>query len=148
MPDTTVADLKAPTNGVMPDINKIIEMVSEQDKISDIHMSADAYVSFRINGEIVTQTEWGLVTTEFMELTLKHLTKSDSDRMAKFWAQKDMDFAYLSKTGLSYRVNAFMKLSKAAVVMRKINAKAKAIEELIYSDVADSIKKNILGRKT
>ncbi len=148
MPDTTVADLKAPTNGVMPDINKIIEMVSEQDKISDIHMSADAYVSFRINGEIVSQLDWWLVTSEFMELTLKHLTKSDSDRMAKFWAQKDMDFAYISKTGLSYRVNAFMKLGRPAVVMRKINAKAKAIEELIYSDVADSIKKNILGRKT
>ena len=148
MPDTTVGDITNPTNGWMPDINKIIEMVSQQDSISDIHISADSYVSFRINGEIVTQSEWWIVTTEFMELSLKHLIKSDSDRMAKFWTQKDMDFAYISKTGLSYRVNAFMKLSKPAVVMRKINAKAKAIEELIYSDIADSIKKNILGRKT
>lgn len=83
-----------------------------------------------------------------MELALRHLMQSDTDRVAKFWAQKDMDFAYTSKTGVSYRVNAFMKLGKVAIVMRKINATAKNIEDLMYTDIADSIKKNILIRKT
>jgi hypothetical protein len=31
--------------------------------------------------------------------------------------------------------------------MRKINAMAKKLEELIFSDIADSIKKNILSAK-
>jgi len=31
--------------------------------------------------------------------------------------------------------------------MRKINAMAKKLEELIFSDISDSIKKNILGAK-
>ena len=149
-PDSTSVAAETSTTVVanMLDINKIIDSVSQNELISDIHMSAEHYISYRINGEIVPQTDLGIVSAEFMELTLKHLTKSDSDRMAKFWAQKDMDFAYVAKSGLSYRVNAFMKLGKVAVVMRKINAQAKGLEELIYSDIADSIKKNVLGRKT
>ena len=149
-PDSTSVAAETSTTVVvnMLDINKIIDSVSQNELISDIHMSAEHYISYRINGEIVPQTDLGIVSAEFMELTLKHLTKSDGDRMAKFWAQKDMDFAYLAKSGLSYRVNAFMKLGKVAIVMRKINAQAKGLEELIYSDIADSIKKNVLGRKT
>lgn len=101
-----------------------------------------------MNGDIVKQTQYGKISTEFMELFLRHLMQSDTDRIAKFWAQKDMDFAYMSKGGTTYRVNAFMKLGKVAVVMRKINAQARALDELMYEDIAQSIKKNILGRKT
>lgn len=55
---TNPIEFKTQSAGVMPDINKIIELVSEHDNISDIHMSSDAYVSFRINGEIVSQLDW------------------------------------------------------------------------------------------
>ncbi len=130
------------------DIVGIIEMVNQNDKISDIHISAGDYVSFRLNGDISKQTQYGKVSSEFMELFLKHLMQSDTDRIAKFWSQKDMDFAYVSKSGTTYRVNAFMKLGKAAVVMRKINAAAKTLESLMYEDIAQSIKNNILSRKT
>lgn len=67
-------------------------------------------MAFRFNGDIVKQTQYGKISSEFMELFLKHLMQSDTDRLAKFWSQKDMDFAYLSKDGTTYRVNAFMKL--------------------------------------
>jgi Tfp pilus assembly pilus retraction ATPase PilT len=36
---------------------------------------------------------------------------------------------------------------RIGVVMRKINAMAKKIEELIFSDIAESVKKNILALK-
>lgn len=130
------------------DINTIIESVTTNDSVSDIHISTDNYICYRINGEIVAQPQFGVISSEFMELTLKHLTKSDGDKISKFWSQKDMDFAYISKSGISYRVNAFVKIGKVAVVMRKINAKAKGIEELVYPDITESIKKNILNRKT
>lgn len=94
------------------------------------------------------QTQYGKISNEFMELFIKHLMQSDTDRIAKFWSQKDMDFAYQSKNGTTYRVNAFMKLGKVAVVMRKINAKAKTLESLMYEDIAKSIKNNVLARKT
>lgn len=130
------------------DIASIIDMANQNDKISDIHISAWDYLAFRMTGDIVKQTQYGKISSEFMELFLKHLMQSDTDRIAKFWSQKDMDFAYMSKNGTTYRVNAFMKLGKIAVVMRKINATAKTLESLMYEDIANSIKKNILSRKT
>jgi Tfp pilus assembly ATPase PilU len=60
---------------------------------------------------------------------------------------KEADFAYVSKSGVPYRVNAFFKTGRIGIVMRKINAVSKKIEELIFSDIAESIKKNILSAK-
>lgn len=137
----------APTSAHI-DIDKIIDIMATNDAVSDLHIAADDYISYRVNWEIVKQVQFGKLSNEFMELAIRHLMQSDSDRVAKFWAQKDMDFAYISKTGMSYRVNAFMKLGKVAVVMRKINASAKKIEDLMYVDIAESIKRNILTRKT
>lgn len=130
------------------EITTLIDMMAGNDAISDLHISADDYVAYRMNGDIVKQTQYGKISNEFMELFLKHLMQSDSDKIAKFWSEKDMDFAYIAKNGMSYRVNAFMKLSKVAVVMRKINAEARALESLMYEDIATSLKNNILARKT
>ena len=130
------------------DIAGIIDMANQNEKISDIHISAGDFLAFRITGDIVKQISYWKISNEFMELFLKHLMQSDTDRIAKFWSQKDMDFAYLSRDGTTYRVNAFMKLGKVAVVMRKINAKAKTLESLMYEDVAKSIKEKVLARKT
>lgn len=130
------------------DINKIIDIMETNDNVSDLHIAADNYISYRVNGEIIKQTQFGKLTNEFMELAIRHLMQSDSDRVAKFRSQKDMDFAYISKSGMSYRVNAFMKVGRIAVVMRKINSSSKQIEDLMYADIADSIKNNILIRKT
>lgn len=148
MTDTTLTIDPSQIKPAKLEIADIIEIANQDSTISDIHIAAWWYLTFRMNGDIVKQTQYGKISTEFMELFLRHLMQSDTDRIAKFWAQKDMDFAYMSKGGTTYRVNAFMKLGKVAVVMRKINAQARALDELMYEDIAQSIKKNILGRKT
>lgn len=130
------------------DIDKVIDIMATNEAVSDLHISAGDYISYRVNGEVVKQTQFWLMSDEFMEIALKHLMQSNTDRVAKFRADKDMDFAYVSKSGVSYRVNAFMKLGKVAMVMRKINAKAKQLEELMYEDIAMSLKNTILTRKT
>jgi Tfp pilus assembly pilus retraction ATPase PilT len=58
-----------------------------------------------------------------------------------------MDINYYSATGAPYRVNTFFKLNKMAAAMRRIAYKPIALENLIYDDVADSIKTNILNQK-
>jgi Tfp pilus assembly ATPase PilU len=60
---------------------------------------------------------------------------------------KEADFAYVSRTGTPYRINAFFKTGRIGVVMRKINASAKKIDELMFTDVAESIRKNVLTSK-
>ena len=130
------------------EIVTLIDVMASNDAISDLHISADDYVAYRMNWDIVKQLQYDKISNEFMELFLKHLMQSDSDKIAKFWSEKDMDFAYIAKNGMSYRVNAFMKLWKVAVVMRKINAEARALESLMYEDIATAVKNNILARKT
>lgn len=145
-PQSTVIQQNAPTEKL--EVTTIIDVMQNNEIISDLHISAWDYVSYRINGDIVKQMQYGKISDEFMELFLKHLMQSDTDKIAKFRSEKDMDFAYIAKSGMSYRVNAFMKLWKAAVVMRKINAEARKLESLMYEDIATSIKTNILARKT
>ncbi len=130
------------------EITTLLDIIATDDRVSDLHISAGDYVAYRVNGDIVKQDQFGKITSEFMELFLKHLMQSDGDKLAKFWSDKDMDFAYIAKNGVSYRVNAFMKLGKVAVVMRKINAEAKKLDSLMYEDIAESLRKNILVRKS
>jgi twitching motility protein PilT len=82
-----------------------------------------------------------------MEIVLRQLFQGNPQRFDKFLGDKEADFAFVSKNGVPYRVNAFFKTGRIGVVMRKINAMAKKLEELIFSDIADSIKKNILSAK-
>jgi twitching motility protein PilT len=130
------------------EITTLIDIIAKDDTISDLHVSAGDCVAYRMNWDIVKQKQFWIVSTEFMELFLKYLMQLDSDKIAKFWAEKDMDFSYIDKNSVSYRVNAFMKLGKIAVVMRKINADAKPLESLMYEDIATSLKNTILSRKT
>jgi len=82
-----------------------------------------------------------------MEIVLRQLFQGNPQRFDKFLGDKEADFAYVSKNGVPYRVNAFFKTGRIGVVMRKINAMAKKLEDLIFSDISDSIKKNILSAK-
>lgn len=82
-----------------------------------------------------------------MEIVLRQLFQGNPQRFDKFLGDKEADFAYVSKAGVPYRVNAFFKTGRIGVVMRKINAMAKKLEELIFSDISESIKKNILSAK-
>ncbi len=139
----------AKTNTSQPlTIEWILSIISNDVHISDLHISAGDYVAYRKNGDIEKQIERGLISREFMELFLKHLLQSDGDKLAKFRADKDMDFSYVTKDHIPYRVNAFVKLGKVGVVMRKINAEAKKLEEFMYEDVSNTIKNKVLKRKT
>ncbi len=129
-------------------IDAIIEIMTSNESISDLHIAVWDYVSYRYNGDIIKQTQFGIISHEFMDIAIKQLMLWDSDRVTKFWSQKDMDFAYTAKNGRTYRVNAYVKQWKPAMAIRKINAIAKKLDELMYTDIADSIKKSVLERKT
>jgi Tfp pilus assembly pilus retraction ATPase PilT len=58
-----------------------------------------------------------------------------------------MDINYYSSSGAPYRVNTFFKLNKMAAAMRRIAYKPIALENLIYDDIANTIKSSILNQK-
>jgi Tfp pilus assembly ATPase PilU len=75
---------------------------------------------------------------------LRQLLNGNPQRFDKFLGDKDMDFAYVSKNGVPYRVNAFLKTGRVGIVMRKINREAKPLEELMFKETADTIKREVL----
>jgi len=129
------------------DIEQILALIEKNPNISDLHLSGGESISYRMNGEIFREETAGKLSNESMEIVLRQLFQWNPQRFDKFLWDKEADFAYVSKNGVPYRVNAFFKTGRIGVVMRKINAMAKKLEELIFSDIADSIKKNILSAK-
>lgn len=129
------------------DIEQILALIEKNPNISDLHLSGGENISYRLNGEIVREETAGKLSNESMEIVLRQLFQWNPQRFDKFLGDKEADFAYVSRAGVPYRVNAFFKTGRIGVVMRKINAMAKKLEELIFSDIADSIKKNILSAK-
>lgn len=82
-----------------------------------------------------------------MEILLKQLLKNNVQSFDKFICDKESDFSYEGKDGITYRVNAFFEIGKIGIVMRKINNSAKKLETMMFSNQADVIKANILTAK-
>lgn len=128
-------------------IEKILELIEKNDNISDLHLSGEEPIAYRINGDIVRKVEAGIIKNEVVELMLRQLLNGNPQRFDKFLGDKDIDFAYVSKSGVPYRVNAFLKTGRVGIVMRKINREAKNLDDLMFSDIAKTIKDNVLNAK-
>lgn len=129
------------------DIEQILALIEKNANISDLHLSGGESIAYRLNGEVIREEAAGKLSTETVEIILRQLFQGNPQRFDKFLGDKEADFAYISKTGIPYRVNAFFKTGRIGIVMRKINGTAKQVEELMFADIADSIKKNVLGMK-
>lgn len=95
---------------------------------SDIHISEWEKMYFRVNWKLAW---WGdTVDNLKIKLILLELVNNDQVKAKKFLEEKDMDFTYIYRDWISFRVNAFVKLGKISFVLRYINPKAHTIEEL------------------
>lgn len=129
------------------DIEQILALIEKNFNISDLHLAGGESISYRLNGEIIKEESVGKLSNEAIEVILRQLFQGNPQRFDKFLGDKEADFAFVSKAGIPYRVNAFFKTGRIGIVMRKINAVAKKLEDLMFSDIADSIKKYILSQK-
>ena len=89
-----------------------------------------------------------VLTPEDMHDIIKEMLEKYPRGREKYMEQREIDFNYYSPTGTPYRVNAFFKLNNMAVAMRKIAYNPIPLEDLLYDDIADVIKSNILNQKT
>jgi len=129
------------------DIEDIMNLIEKNPNISDLHISWDESIAYRLNWEIIRQEQAGKLTNENIEIMLRQLFQWNPQRFDKFLADKEADFAYLSKDWTTYRVNAYLKTGRIGIVMRKINSSAKQLEELMFSNIADNVKKQVLTAK-
>ena len=128
------------------DIDAILVWLQDPN-ISDIHLTSSWKSSYRLNGDIVKDDKIPLLSEEHMEIIIKQLFQNNVQSMDKFICDKESDFSYEGKNLLSYRVNAFFERWKIGIVIRKISPNIKTLEEMMFSNLADSIKRNILTAK-
>jgi twitching motility protein PilT len=129
------------------DIEQILWLIAKNPNISDLHLSSGECISYRLNGEIVREESAGKMTSEAMEIVLRQLFQWNPQRFDKFLGDKEADFAYISRDETAYRVNAYLKTGRVWVVMRKIWKEAKKLEDIMFSNIAESIRENILKKK-
>lgn len=134
-------------NTIRIDIDSILANLSSDPNISDIHLTCSGKSSYRLNGDIIKDDKIPPLDNDNMEIILKQLFQNNVQNFDKFICDKESDFAYEGKDGTSYRVNAFFQRGKIWIVMRKINSHIKTLEEMMFSNLADSIKKHILTAK-
>ncbi len=127
-------------------IDQILWQISSKETVSDIHLAWDEFICFRVNWEIKKMVNLPKLTTEQVEFLLKQLLNWNQKAFEKFSSDKEADFSYISSDTTPYRVNAFYKLWKIWIVLRKINSTAKKVEDLMYDDIAENLKNKVLTK--
>lgn len=128
-------------------IDQILSQISAKENISDIHFWTDEFLSIRINWDIKKIENQPKFTEDMMEVIVKQLMKGNAKAYEKFIADKEADFSFIWTDWTPYRVNAFFKLWKVWVVMRKISSVAKQLEDLLFPDYAESVKQKVLTKR-
>lgn len=115
------------TTSILPNILKY----AIDKKASDIHLSWDNYLSYRIQKRIITLKSAWIIKDISLKIVLLELMNNNQTRVKEFMEKKDADFAYIHKeTWTSFRVNAFYKLGKIAFVLRRIESDPISMEKL------------------
>jgi twitching motility protein PilT len=112
----------------MKKINQYLEMTIEKNA-SDIHLSTNHPLCFRIDGEMYFENTDEKFTQEQLEdLLFEFAPERNITELKKNW---DTDFAYeLPGTNIRFRVNFFMDQEGVGCVMRQIPNKIPTFEEL------------------
>jgi len=97
---------------------------------SDVHMSDRDYIGFRVHGALGKLNSLAPLDTQTIENMLKSLLKNNQSAYNEFLEKRDLDFAHIHSDGTPFRINAFFKMGRMSLVMRRIASSAKSIEEL------------------
>lgn len=97
---------------------------------SDIHLTEGDSVWFRINWTLSKVEKAGKLDSDKIKQMVLELFSWNKEDYGEYMKNKDADFAYIHTDWTPFRVNAFFKLWKIWVVMRRIAWDPKTIEEL------------------
>lgn len=106
-------------------------------KASDIHLKVGNYPIFRINGEILKQEKFGIISPDAMQKIADGMM--DRHQTDIFNQNKDVDLAYsLSSVG-RFRVNIFSQRNSIGIVMRYIPFEIPPFESLNLPKIIKSL---------
>ncbi len=104
---------------------------------SDLHLKAGSFPHIRVNGELISLTEFGKLTKEDT-LLMAFSIMNNRQKMA-FKENFELDLAYGVKGLGRFRVNVFQQRGTVAIVFRVIPAVIRTFEELYLPEVLKRI---------
>ncbi|HLL53175.1 MAG TPA: type IV pilus twitching motility protein PilT [Myxococcaceae bacterium] len=115
-----------PSSDAKVEMERLLETMLKR-RASDLHLSSSNPPNFRIDGDMVPDPEYGVVSPE----RLKDLVFSIApEKNRKQWEEiKDTDFAHETE-GARFRVNVFCDRKGIGAVMRQIPNNIKTAEEM------------------
>lgn len=106
---------------------------------SDIHITEWSFLMLRINWKLTPlESNWKLEKVKVNQILLE-LLNEQKELIKEFISNKDLDFSYTWTNWISFRINAYYKLWKIALVLRKIEAIPRTYEELMLPQWAQNI---------
>jgi twitching motility protein PilT len=95
---------------------------------SDLHIRVPVPPVFRIDGNLVPQTDLPPVTPEYAENVFKQITTPE--QREKFYQDKELDFAYGVSKLARFRVNVLQQRGTLSIAFRMIPFEVPTIDEL------------------
>ncbi len=131
-------------------INELLQEFEHDINISDFHISWSSPLSLRKTWKIlrIEDDAHPHISDELMDRFIRQLLEWHQWWYERLTKNREIDFNYFSAAWIPYRVNAYYKLSKLWVAMRKIWYDALELSSIMYDDIAQAIIQHVLNQKT
>jgi twitching motility protein PilT len=108
-------------------LNELLKIMVEKGA-SDLHLMVGSRPAYRINGDLVPQVDFPILTPDNTASALKQMT--DEEQQVAFQNEHELDFAY-SVSGLArFRVSVLQQRGSISIAIRLVPYKIPTIEEL------------------
>ncbi len=107
-------------------INKILEILKKNPKISDIHLRSGTNIAYRAMGDIIIDKNSKVENKDVEELLKKNCSESE---IQIFNTKKELDCA-VTLGELRFRANFYKTLTGTAAVFRKVETKIPSMDSL------------------
>jgi twitching motility protein PilT len=107
------------------------------EKASDIHLKVNSAPIFRIDGELVLQRDFGVLSKEVIEKIA--FSMMDKYQIKVFQENKDVDLAYSLANVGRFRVNIFSQRNSLSIAMRYIPFSVPSIDTLSLPGIVKSV---------
>lgn len=129
-------------------INQILSIIEQDPKISDVHVSSDAPIKYRKIWHILVHDTLAIPSKDEVQTMVQTMLQDYYQWRETILDKKELDFGIYSDAWIPYRVNAYFSLKTLNIAMRKIENKPRNLEDLMYNDIAQSVRDHILNQKT
>ncbi|MEX1064188.1 MAG: PilT/PilU family type 4a pilus ATPase [Candidatus Paceibacterota bacterium] len=106
---------------------------------SDLHLSPGVFPTVRIDGRLIALNDRKILDQQYIENVVKAVL--GEERMAKFLANKEADFAYEVNSKFRFRVNTYQTRGNFAATFRFIPVEIRTLEELNLPPVVNVFSK-------